>query len=195
LSPAYYGNPNLEPEEALFYEIGALIKKNKLEISTTLFYRKSENIIDFVREKGTKDPLTAMNIQKLKTKGMEIEAKIFPLKNLIFSFSETILDIESSIPKGMESRYINDSARHKENLNILWQKDFFSTSLSLKSWQRFYKSAHTEIDIAMRWNLKKYNSINFFIEGINISNNPDISFFSSKGPGRWLWAGINYKIF
>lgn len=70
-SPDTVGNANLNPEEALNYELGFRWSGQNFEIHAAAFRRASENLIDYVKENEA-DLWEARNIQDLTTSGVEV---------------------------------------------------------------------------------------------------------------------------
>ena len=60
------------PEEALTGEFGYIFKTNKTLLKASAFWRKSDNAIDWQKQRSF--TLDCKNIGKIETKGVELEA-------------------------------------------------------------------------------------------------------------------------
>jgi vitamin B12 transporter len=69
--PVNEGNPHLLPEEAIGYEIGYQFRNEYFQISSTIFYSKGENLIDWVKL-DISDIWHTINHSEINTEGAEL---------------------------------------------------------------------------------------------------------------------------
>ena len=116
-----YGDPNLKPEESESYDFGfeQSVFNGRLSFGVTYFHN------DFKQMIGWDSPKYA-NIDKVETKGIEIEAFAKPVENLTISINHTFLDAEDEItgleltrrPKNKSNFAINYGFFDKGNINL-----------------------------------------------------------------------------
>ncbi|MBL7069428.1 MAG: TonB-dependent receptor [Candidatus Omnitrophica bacterium] len=149
------GNPNLNPEKTESWEIGVeKLFKDLLLLRATYFRQKVMDAIVWAPT-GTRVALpwfsyarwTPSNLNKLSTKGVELEARVNVLKELLLKLDYTYLDpVEVSTA---QSNPINDRIlteyrrpaayipRHKFYGALEWQKPFGIEGLKLDTFLTF----------------------------------------------------------
>ena len=116
-SPTTIGNPNLEPENALSQEIGLKYLKSNITVNAAFFNRKSNNLIDYVKENKT-DKWQAENIQQVETFGFETSLTYqFKIKKYdqFLNFGYSFIEDEVSKSTYNFSRYTLNSIKHQIN--------------------------------------------------------------------------------
>lgn len=71
--PLNVGNPDLEPETALTWELGLSYRKNRTQLQGAWFTRRSDNLIDWVKEEAMQ-PWRPVNAQSVVMEGFELLA-------------------------------------------------------------------------------------------------------------------------
>jgi iron complex outermembrane receptor protein len=154
--PTTLGNENLEEEEALTEEIGFRWIQSNFQMSTAVFYRTANNLIDYIRS-SEEVPFQATNIRTVNTLGLDWEVKgVFYWKeqphriNLGYTY---LNDDLKSLP-GMDSRYQINSLKHHLTFSYQaqWTK-LLSTTVSYKYAQRQTQMPYTVVDVGMQWQL------------------------------------------
>lgn len=110
-SPAQKGNAALQPERSRSFEVGAdWYGKGGTTLSATLFRRRDQDLIDWVR-RAPKDPWSAANLGAVRAEGASLQVSGRPAARLgaSFGWSWTRLDIP---PSDFVSRYAPDCVRH-----------------------------------------------------------------------------------
>jgi iron complex outermembrane receptor protein len=103
--PGNVGNPNLKPESATSYEVGAdAYLRSNLHASLTVFQRRDSNVIDFVQEPGS-TLYQATNFDKLHFTGVEASAVYEPRAGQHVSVSFSALHGLNSSPEILLSKY------------------------------------------------------------------------------------------
>lgn len=154
--PTTLGNENLEVEEALTEEIGFRWIQPNFQMSTAVFYRTANNLIDYIRS-SEEAPFQATNIRTVNTLGLDWEVKgVFYWKeqphriNLGYTY---LNDDLKSLP-GTDSRYQINSLKHHLTFSYQaqWTK-LLSTAVSYKYAQRQTQTPYTVVDVGMQWQL------------------------------------------
>ena len=83
------GNPNLLPERTYAHNLSHNFKIKKWRLAGNLFYKTSENIIEWVA--GPSGRWKPINLSQTEAYGGEIKAHFYPLSNLKFSLAYNLL--------------------------------------------------------------------------------------------------------
>ena len=215
VSSGSIGDPNLGTENSWSYEAGADLMLNRFfKLSTSAFYRDQNNVIDFVTtpyaSMPRKDNLVvgatyalAKNIQKVTTKGVEIEfaykKTIAADKTIFINSGITFLQSVSSDP--VPSFYIISHAKILLQSNLVYTCKKISIATNFIYKQRGSQQV-TAIDAVISsnyflWNTKLsytlINKLNVFIAVNNVTNITYSDLLGSRMPGRWTTAGVNFN--
>jgi len=213
------GNPNLSAEKTLNHEVGIDFKINKnIRINTTMFYRKSSNLIDWVLTSSENIPVNidlinnetyffAQNISKLNTRGWETELW-FQLyqDDKIKSFGSIgylkIFQNQNNDEELLLSKYLANNSGDKFNYNVSIAYKHLGIQLN-----GVYKARNKEEDITINQTLEEnyfiHNSkimlrltknISTSVELMNIFNTQYSDFLGAIMPKRWLIFGIECKL-
>ena len=203
------GNPNLQPEEAVTYEIGTAYVRSVWFSSVALFYRQGRNLIDWVYAEGA-EKSHSLNYSKVDAMGAEFRLQwnnvkrnpdnFFRRAGLAYSF--TRIDKAS---EALQTSYALDYLRHKLTLNLehrlffnqmkaFWQCSFqdragtYTDYLSgaVKSFEPF-----ALLNFRLTWDEKQ---IAVFAELNNIFDTAYFDYAGLPQPGLWWQLGVNLKI-
>ncbi|NVO56327.1 TonB-dependent receptor [Rhodobacteraceae bacterium B1Z28] len=72
------GNPNLKPETATNYEIGARVDRGNLVLDTAVFYTRSKDYIAVTADPTSSGQFTYDNVDRVKSWGFEVAAEFDP---------------------------------------------------------------------------------------------------------------------
>jgi iron complex outermembrane receptor protein len=218
------GNPDLEAEKSLNFEIGVDIKRYKnLLFKNTVFIRRSTNLIDWVLTNSDEiisnvntyensDYLYAQNISNLNTLGYEGEFwfKFLNQENLNLDGSLGYTKIFNSEPGqnifqnniNISSKYLANSSGDRFSYNIIAKNKKLKLNLNGQ-----LKVREKENDISINQNLGKAYFVqnlnlgylhNEFIsldfEIINLFNTNYSDLLGAIMPKRWLIVGLEVKI-
>lgn len=115
----YWGNPDLNPETVIGYELGMdYYFSNSAFIKTTLYYNNAENFIYSVRRNATN--FDKVNIDEIVTQGLEIEARYLPINSLELSASYTYNDskiTKNQFNSALEGKQLTYVPKQKATLN------------------------------------------------------------------------------
>jgi len=195
-SPANKGNPNLKPESVVSWELGAAWSKGEQRLGVCYYHRSGKDIIDWAREFPA-DPWRTMNVTNLETDGLETTISADPRALLAWSRAHRIelgFSMISSVSNfgGLISKYVQVYPRRQASLKL----DHTLPGNAEASWFIKYKQitgrksyAVTDLRLA-----RPFGHIEIYALVNNCFNNSyeEIAFIPM--PGRWIKAGLNWKL-
>ena len=218
------GNPDLNAETSINYEIGIDVKKYKnIEFKSTFFYRKASDLIDWSAMNSqtinTNIELVtdtiyffAQNINKLNTLGLESEIWFRLLNNKSFNIngsmgylkvfsSEKIEDIFKNENK-LSSKYVATNAGDRFNYNLLF--NIKSLNININGILKI-RDSESIIDVNRSLNQSYFIhnlNVDFLIsknmvfkaEAMNIFNKDYADILGALMPKKWLMLGLTYSI-
>ncbi len=113
--PNNEGNENLDPEKAFTNEIGLRYLKNSLQLSMSLFNRKSSNLIDYIKS-NPEGKWSPQNIKNVTTNGLEIDSKYLIGNNGSIHFGYAYLN--DNYNQDALSRYSLNSYKHRILMSV-----------------------------------------------------------------------------
>ncbi len=201
--PTNIGNPDLKPEKAVTLEGGYKMNFNRMNFRISGFNRFGRDIIDWVKlPEDTK--YTTRNYTRLNTYGVELNARlntsdISPVNYLYidYSYINTYKNSNEYI-----SAYALDYLKHKVTARIsnkLYKSLSLDWNFTLQHRNGTYTYMNTEQDYKtfflanarIDW---KPKFIEIYLEIENLLNTSYRDFGPVVQPGRWIFAGINYKL-
>lgn len=191
--PATSGNPNLNPEEAISEEIGLKYSKGSFNLSTAVFNRDSNNLIDFVKNNES-DKWQATNIQDLNTFGFEVNSSYaYRYKDYSqqFLIGYTYLNESIGANQFAFSRYIINSLKH--HFTATYKSQFFRNfkqTLVYKFADRTSGESYTVIDLMLTLELKSFN---VSLIGNNILDAQYTETNLVPMPGANVMLEVNYR--
>ena len=175
--PTTLGNKDLKPEEALTTELGWRWTTKGFQLTTAVFHRAAENLIDYVRpnEEGR---FEATNIRKVNTQGVEVETNTqFTIGQQAqqFSLGYTYLNDDVKAINLAFSRYAINSLRHHLTLNYRGSiTKNLRGNIAIKHAERPLQEAYQVVDFGIQWQLKdlvvSFMANNIFNEVYSESN-------------------------
>ncbi len=186
------GNPALDPEHAISNEIGVKFISDKIEISSSYFYRKSSNIIDYVKENDD-EKWQATNIRNLNTNGFDFDLTLVFLKKNSINIAYNYLFDKSFVEEINFSRYSLNSLRHQLNTRlILKYSKKVSQSFIYKFGQRSNNTSHRVFDTNISYEISDGNY--FFINVNNLFNESYYETNLVPMPGRNFLFGLMFYL-
>ncbi len=205
--PTNVGNPDLEPETALSYELG-LKKHNR----SNLFYingfmRYGNNTIDWAKAPG-EDIWKSRNITRLKTAGAEAGARIrfrehpnWRYLNVSYSFTDSEVLTETYI-----SKYTLDYLRHQAIVGFSYQMKPFVLSWNSKWEDRagsytdyetegFPETEYAPFFLADAKLMYRSGRFDMYIEISNLFDAEYLEIASVIMPGRRFLLGFDWQFF
>ncbi|MGE0078243.1 MAG: TonB-dependent receptor [Bacteroidales bacterium] len=199
------GNPDLNPEFATTYELGSKYNDKFISAQLAGFYRKGEDIIDWVKgEADTK--WRTVNYTDLNTYGVDFSTRfnleeITPFINTVtINYSYVTSD---TVGGKLDSYYVLDYLKHNFSLTVHHK---ITSQLSF-SWSARYQDRNGQyadvtgkmIDYPAFWLFDtrvtfERKMVKFFVDASNIFDKKYVDIANVRQPGRWLGAGIVLKI-
>lgn len=193
--PVNSGNPDLRPEKTRETEAGLRYSGEILSFENSVFYRKADNLIDWVKLSSA-EPWRAENISKIITLGTESSLSV---GRRLLHRSIIIDDLKISFVYyhtgkdlcGYLSKYALTGLK-KQFLFNLQSKSFSGLRFGLhgRYYQRLTRSSVFVLDGRLSWTLR---NLELFVEATNLGNR----FYYDAGflpaPGRWVYAGLKIK--
>jgi vitamin B12 transporter len=195
--PANLGNRDLRPEKAWTYEAGMITESNFFNISFATFIRKGDDMIDWAREDSSQ-AWQVLNITNLTTLGFEIDGtfafgKLFNTRILEkITAQYAYLDSDQDF-QDYDSKYILNHLKHQLILSLdqSWLSSL-NQNWKLRYIKRLNDEDHFIVDTRLSW---KYRNFEFFASATNLFNVSYNEISSIPMPGRWIRAGLNFKLF
>jgi len=194
VTPANQGNPDLKPEKAWAGETGLRWLTEGITADFSLFYRDSEDVIDWSRRPGEM-AWQATNIATVRTKGGEVGVTFYPQS--FFSakwlssvgIAYTCLDSDRDT-QGMESKYALDYLRHQINGSVVftWLSSLKQV-IKARYGKRMVGERYTVVDTRLTYALPKYE---LFLEATNLFNEDYIESGFTPMPDRWIIGGVKF---
>jgi iron complex outermembrane receptor protein len=212
------GNPNLRPEFALNYEVGADLRAGKSwRFSSTLFLRESENLIDFLYIQGRFIPPSpkidtgrfyfyAQNLTPLNTRGAELDIRwngsISQDLSGFFMAGLTALQFRSADGNQGISKYVASNAGFLANAQLGLRYRKFNLG-----WNGLYKSRSSEqaqainkelvpeyfvMNALAEWEYPEF-PLRFRLQCQNLSNVRYSDIMGAELPRRWWMIGLHFR--
>jgi len=211
------GNPDLDPERSISYEVGAdYLLSNTLKISTTVFQRYQTKLIDYVNTPYAQMPrkenlsptgtyALARNISKVTTTGAELDiqfVKNFSNKQSLWA-TAGFLWLDDNSSSGTPSLYISSHAKYLVNFNVQYKINWLSIAMNglYKKRNAQAASAINAIVAAEYFVLNSRleamilkNRLSLFIQADNLFDKNYQDILGSQMPGRWLMGGLKINL-
>ena len=189
LSKTEQGNPALEPEKALSYEIGYRFSYCDFRLEASYFGRDSENLIDWVKERP--DALwTAENRGKINTRGVEAEVQ-YRFNGIIDGLAVGYTYLNSSYKDdGRLSRYALDNLKHQLITKLDNKFGDFRSRLTYRYSDRVTLKDYHLLDLKLSYrhkNTEIYTLVN------NMTNTQYTETNLVPMPGRWFHVGFTFR--
>jgi len=194
-TPANQGNRDLKPERAWTWEAGIRRLGRGFETNASLFFRDSENVIDWSRESG-QEVWKVRNIAESKTRGFELGCDFFPAAffdtpfNMVINLSYMYLDTDRDTG-AFESKYVLDHLRHqlKGFVNINWL-DNLTQMITARYEKRINTDSYGVFDSRL---IYKWDQYELFLDITNIFDESYVGGGFSPAAGRWIICGIRFN--
>ncbi len=195
--PANNGNPNLEPEEAVAYELGVKFQKPGFNVQLAAFQRDGFDLIDWTKPVDTLR-WTPVNINELTTRGLEINAQLyFPLllgegtalERLQLGY--TYLDASLESNGEAFSRYALENLNHQlvAGLSYRWGNRLLH-SVFFRYTDRVNLEDYQVVDTRLTY---RANQLSVFVEATNLFDTEYRETNLVLMPGRWIRVGATFE--
>jgi len=202
--PTNNGNPDLKPETALNYEIGAKwIDTEAFRGQLALFQRHGKDIIDWVRLTDS-IKWQSRNLTTINTNGLEINLLVKgPGINLDFieyiRLHYAYVNLQKSSGDYL-SNYALDFLKHKfgfhvkhhiiEDLSADWNMKYFSRAGTYLDYATGKETSYKPVFLADARIAYQINKYTYFISVSNILDAEYQDIGNIEMPGRWIKGGI-----
>ena len=192
--PNNQGNENLDPEKAFTSEVGFKLKEKNYGISLSLFRRKSDDLIDYVKA-NPDDKWSPQNIKNVITTRIEFDSKlILNNNNSVNTINLGYAYINDHYENDTLSRYSLNSYRHRLILNFDFKltksiSNYLSYRYGIREIQDGNSKSVIDYKIMMqrdRWKVT-----------LNLNNIFDSKYYETnlvQMPGRNITVGLNIEI-
>ncbi|MBI9092272.1 MAG: TonB-dependent receptor [Desulfobacterium sp.] len=197
------GNPDLDPQQTIAYEVGATKQFNSyLNLSLALFYNDIEDRI--IRERISKTTSIYKNVGESTIKGVEFDIDLTPTAKLNLNLNYTYLSATDKADNSSRERDAENTPDHKLNLGLGYAFDFGLSTFVQASYtadQVEYDRDYKEIDIDSFFLINaKFIQKLTMIHGLDaevfldLKNLTDKDYEEGNGPlaGRSFLAGMNF---
>ena len=200
--PDNEGNPNLRPERAIAYELGAELERGPLHVRASVWQRDGTDLIDYVLASGTDSVWRATNINDTRFRGLETVATVrrlaswLPLASLSYSYIQgdtTLTDREDFA----QSRYALDQLRHQALARVTFAVGPFTATPALRYGDRVELDGYvgptpdyTLLDLRVAYTRAR---LMLYAEATNLT---DETYTQANGvvlPGRWARGGVRWR--
>jgi len=199
-SPVESGNRDLQPEEAMSYEIGTRIINSGYSLEANIFIQDTDNLIDwiFTPLNDSTSIWKADNSTSVVRKG--IETSIFLdiptlvgrdhwVRSLNFSYNHIQSDLAEN---EYQSRYVLDHLKNQFIAGIdhkILMKLYHDFKVRYN--HREDNSQYWIIDSRLYW--KQNDQLMVYLEATNLAD-IEYSEIMTPMPGRWIRTGIKYNL-
>ncbi len=209
--PTNIGNPDLKPEKSATIEGGLKLNRNFIQGHAAVFYRQGKNIIDWVKMDND-EVWQPQNLTQLNSLGTEMQIQFNLRKQLGSPFPNKIIlsYFYNKVEKenlDFISNYVLDNLKYKfvgsinqsitknitVDFKVLFQdREGTFTEFVDNDWgnEIEYKPFWL-FDAKVNYN---WNDLNIFVSVNNIFDLSYNDIGDVVQPGRWIKAGISYKI-
>ena len=189
------GYKNLKPEKAFSQEIGLKYKNKQVSFNSSVFYRVSNDLIDYVKETENYATFQAQNLRTIITKGFEINGDMnfsFLSFGQKLHFGYTFLEDDYKDVNVFKSRYIlNSSMKHHFTTSL--QTQFIKNVKQTISYRYVEKllNKYTVLDMKVSADIQRFS---LFVVANNIL---DTEYFEKKDilmPKSNYQIGVKFRI-
>lgn len=192
------GNPDLKAESAWAYEAGVdLYPASGLSLHTTVFTRRTRNLIDYAMLTPQDTVFLARNIHTVRTNGLEVDADYSRYigdtrVQLKTSYTRLAADL-GDVPEGTTYQYVLTNARHQLQAGVTLRWSAFTAGLNGQWKDRLEGSSYGLMNLRLGYALH-FGSRPLLLtaEVRNLFDTEYMEVFDAPMPGRWWLLGIRY---
>lgn len=186
------GNPDLKPEEAVAMEIGYRFQPKRWNIEINGFYRKSKNLIDWIKE-NENQVWKAENIAEVNLLGFETNIKHYFNSKFLnhFSIGYTYLDNQLKKSSQPYSKYSLDNLKHQVSATLNHQiVNKIKMEWSYRYFDRVTLDDYQLLDAQMMIQFKRFE---IRLLGHNLFNTSYTETNLIPMPGRWFGGEVRVR--
>lgn len=205
----HVGNSALKPERSETYALNLTYVKNRWSASVRGYFRSGHDIIDWVRDAASEDKRWhSGQITDLATYGVELAGGWHAASDRFFLRSATIGysygATDKQMPDGVLSKYALDYMSHKASATVnfalipslVWSftGSYFDRNggWERKPGQMEEFAPYVLLDSRLTWDACRWASV--WVECSNALDQKYYDFGGIELPGRWLMAGVKFRL-
>ncbi len=189
-SQANIGNPNLQPESALTFEIGSKWHQKNISAQWAAFRRNGNQIIDWTRTTDTAK-WQPNNFNQVIAYGVETEFSFHPGRlPFLFNINYTYIQTELNTGEVRYSRYALNNLRHQLNTNFqLNITSKANINLTYRYLDRVSLPDYDLLDGKISWTFPHFS---IFAQANNLLNQKYTETNLVEMPARWFSVGLTF---
>lgn len=193
--PGNIGNPNLKPEAAWQYEVGAHYNKGNIQFVTHIFERNISDFIDWTRL-SSDDPYQPQNVGNQIMRGINVRFQdrisLTAHQNLGYTVSYQYLSPKKDKADSANlSKYTVESLKHQFIAGVNYQYDQLGVQLQNRYMKRELNDGYVVTDLKVMY---QFPSFQIYTQATNLFNSSYKEVAAVPMPGRWIQLGINYHL-
>jgi iron complex outermembrane receptor protein len=188
--PTTIGNSGLANENSMNYQAGFDYKKNKISLGSTIFFRREDDFIDWVKSTPGQARWQAQNIDKSDNFGIENQLKIDINQYLTLDSNYTFVNKRNS-KQGYVYKYGPNYAKHLLNSELLVKLPFGTQSIGFTVKKKPDRREWFLMNAHLSYNLNKRSSV--FLNATNLCNVEYQEIEGIPSPGRWVEGGFRLE--
>lgn len=190
--PGNVGNSELIPETVWNYEGGLdWYGADGTSVSATLFHRRGKNLIDWVKDDGSR-VFEARNTQDLNFTGAEFEVRHRFDGSLELWGDYTVLDASRILPTDGISRYVFNFPKNQGSVGLQGAVGPLLIKTRVGAYNRQWQTAKALWDVSIG---RSGGFLRPFIQVTNLLDTDHEAFQGLAQPGRWVRGGIQIDVF
>jgi len=184
------GDAGLSEEKSWSYETGYDYKKEGLSWGTTLFYRREEDCIDWIRRTPGQARWQVENITEAQVAGIEnyLKLKLNEYVTLDSNYSYINKRIDD---RGYLYKYGPNYIKHLINNTLIFNLPFGIQTIGLTHKKKPSRRGWFLLNTRLSYNLKRNSQV--FLEASNLLNVEYQEIEGIPQPGRWIEAGLRLE--
>lgn len=192
------GNPDLKAETAWAYEAGVdLYPASGLSLHTTVFTRRTRNLIDYAMLTPQDTVFLARNIHTVRTNGLEVDADYSrdigdTRVQLKTSYTRLAADL-GDVPEGTSYQYVLTHARHLVQAGVALRRGALSAGLNGQWKDRLEGTSYGLVNLRLGYALY-FGRQPLMLTGEvrNLFDTEYMEVFDAPMPGRWWLLGLRF---
>jgi len=188
--PTTIGNTVLSNEKSMNYQAGFDYKKNKISLASTIFFRREDDFIDWVKSTPAQAKWQAQNVDKSDNFGIENQLKIDITQYLTLDSNYTFINKRNS-KQGHVYKYGPNYAKHLLNSQLLVKLPFGTQSIGFTVKKKPDRREWFLLNARLSYNLNKHSSV--FLNATNLCNVEYQEIEGIPSPDRWVEGGFRLE--
>lgn len=188
--PTTVGDPNLDAEKAVNYELGYLHKQETAQAGANFFFRQEDDMIDWVKRSSGQVKFQAENISRDQVSGVEgsFELKVnrYIDWQTNYTYTNKHIDGQSYVYK-----YGSNYTRHLYNNIFSFHLPFGTQTLSLNYKKKPGRASWLLADLGLSCDIAKKSRLFFTVT--NILNTKYEEIVGIPQPGRCIEGGVRVE--